>query len=203
MHSLGAVPAVTTTAAIGQSATSRRTLKTPVMRGAICCGQNSLPIHCLGVLLAFVSHVALLDISNGIAMQIALSVGGIIVMIVGATLLNLISIKPRLRPATNGSLPSDNMMSQSARRSYPLGSSTDLVLFERDFRFHPVNRHHELGHPCPKSARSESCAHSIARVSTCLRWSFGHPGLPHSFLVSRGVLGTPIGAEHIFKIGNT
>src|SRR6185312_10640808 len=26
-----------------------RWLKTPVMRGAICCGQNSLPIYCVGV----------------------------------------------------------------------------------------------------------------------------------------------------------
>jgi hypothetical protein len=40
-------------------------------------------------------------------MQIALSVGGIIAMIVSATLLNLISIKPRQHPTT---------MSQSARR---------------------------------------------------------------------------------------
>jgi hypothetical protein len=71
-----------------------RALKTPVMRGAIRCGQNSLPIYCLGVLLAFVSHMALLDISNGLAMQIALSIGGIMAMIVTATLLNLISIKP-------------------------------------------------------------------------------------------------------------
>jgi OpgC protein len=96
-----------------------RVLKTPVMRGAIRCGQNSLPIYCLGVLLAFVSHMAL-DISNGIAMQIALSVGGIIAMIVSATLLNLISIKPRQQPARNSSLLSENQatttMSQSARQ---------------------------------------------------------------------------------------
>src|SRR6478752_4988031 len=85
-----------------------RALKTPVMRGAIRCGQNSLPIYCLGVLLAFVSHMALLDISNGLAMQIALSVGGIIAMIVSATLLNLISIKPRQQPARNSSLLSEN-----------------------------------------------------------------------------------------------
>ena len=50
-----------------------RGLTTPVMRGAIRCGQNSLPIYCLGVLLAFASHMALLDISDGLAMQIALS----------------------------------------------------------------------------------------------------------------------------------
>ena len=65
------------------------------MRRAICCGQNSLPIFCLGVLLAFASQIALLDISGGLAMQIALSLVGIVAMIATATLLNLISIKPR------------------------------------------------------------------------------------------------------------
>ena len=74
-----------------------RGLTTPVMRGAIRCGQNSLPIYCLGVLLAFASHMALLDISDGLAMQIALSLAGIAAMIATATLLNLISIKPRQR----------------------------------------------------------------------------------------------------------
>ena len=72
-----------------------RGLMTPVMRGAIRCGQNSLPIFCLGVLLAFASQIALLDISGGLAMQIALSLGGIVAMIAIATLLNLISIKPK------------------------------------------------------------------------------------------------------------
>jgi hypothetical protein len=76
-------------------------LTTPVMRGAILCGQNSLPIYCLGVLLALVSYMALLDISNGLAMQIALSVGGIMAMVATATLLNLISIKPRQQSARN------------------------------------------------------------------------------------------------------
>jgi hypothetical protein len=75
-----------------------RGLMTAVMRSAICCGQNSLPIYCLGVLLAFASHMALLDISDGLTMQIALSVGGVLVMIVAATLLNLIKIKPRQQP---------------------------------------------------------------------------------------------------------
>jgi len=70
-------------------------LKTPVMRGAICCGQNSLPIYCVGVLLAFASHMALLGISDGLAMQIVLSLGGIGAMIATATLLSLIDIKPR------------------------------------------------------------------------------------------------------------
>ena len=53
-----------------------RGLTTPVMRCAICCGENSLPIYCLGVLLAFASHLALLDISDGLAMQIVVSLAG-------------------------------------------------------------------------------------------------------------------------------
>jgi hypothetical protein len=74
-----------------------RGLTTPIMRGAIRCGQNSLPIYCLGVLLTFASHAALLGISDGLAMQIALSLAGIAAMIATATLLNSISIKPRQR----------------------------------------------------------------------------------------------------------
>lgn len=72
-----------------------RGLTTPVMRGAIFCGQNSLPIYCLGVLLAFAGHMALFNVSDGVAMQIAVSLVGIAAMIATATLLNLISLKPR------------------------------------------------------------------------------------------------------------
>ena len=85
-----------------------RGLTTPVMRGAIRCGQNSLPIYCLGVLLAFASHTALYDISDGFAMQIAVSLVGIAAMIATATLLNLISIKPRQRSATDSTLPRES-----------------------------------------------------------------------------------------------
>ena len=74
-----------------------RGLMTPVMRGAICCGQNSLPIYCLGVLLAFAGHMALFNISDGLAMQIAVSLAGIAAMIATAALLRLISIKSRQR----------------------------------------------------------------------------------------------------------
>jgi esterase/lipase len=72
-----------------------RGLTTPVMRGAIRCGENSLAIYCLGVLLALASHIALVDISDGLAMQIALCLAGILMMIVAATLLSSIRTKPR------------------------------------------------------------------------------------------------------------
>jgi hypothetical protein len=75
-----------------------RGLTTAVMRGAILCGQNSLPIYCLGVLLTLASHLALLDISDGLMMQIARSAGGVLVMIAAATLLNWINTKPRQQP---------------------------------------------------------------------------------------------------------
>jgi len=74
-----------------------RGLTTPLMRAAIRCGQNSLPVFCLGVFLAFASHVALLEISDGVAMQVALSFAGIASMITTATLMSSISIKPGLR----------------------------------------------------------------------------------------------------------
>ncbi|RZN00636.1 OpgC domain-containing protein [Bradyrhizobium genosp. SA-3] len=76
----------------------RQALTTGVMRGAILCGKHSLPIFCLGVLLTLVSLLVLLDISEGLAMQITLSVGGVLTMIVAATLLNLIKIKSRPQP---------------------------------------------------------------------------------------------------------
>jgi hypothetical protein len=70
-----------------------RGLMTPVMRGAICCGQNSLPIYCLGVLLAFAGHLALFSISDGLAMQLAVSFVGIAAMIATAALLSFFSNK--------------------------------------------------------------------------------------------------------------
>jgi hypothetical protein len=98
-----------------------RGLTTPVMRSAICCGQNSLPIYCLGVLLVFASHMVLFDISDGLAMQIAVSLVGIAAMIAAATLLNLISIKPRQRSAIDSTLPGENprtMMSHPSAETW-------------------------------------------------------------------------------------
>jgi hypothetical protein len=112
-----------------------RGLATPVMRGAMRCGQNSLPIYCLGVVLALASHVVL-DISDGLAMQIALSLGGVLVMTVAAILLNSIS-KPRqqiqsgrsglARAATLTTVPfggDRDPVGLGARRAIALGSET-------------------------------------------------------------------------------
>jgi hypothetical protein len=62
-------------------------LMTPGMKAMIRCGENALPIYCLSVPLDLVAHVALERISNGFAMQLAVSVLGIVLMISAATLM--------------------------------------------------------------------------------------------------------------------
>jgi hypothetical protein len=52
----------------------------------IRCGENSLVTYCLGVLLAFLGHVILVEVSVSFAMQLAVSIGGIVVMVIAATL---------------------------------------------------------------------------------------------------------------------
>jgi hypothetical protein len=73
-------------------------LMTPLMRGAIRCGENSLAIYCLGVLLALAGHMALVGLSDGLAMQVAVSFGGIAAMIAVATLLTWIMVRSKQRP---------------------------------------------------------------------------------------------------------
>jgi hypothetical protein len=53
----------------------------------IRCGENSLALYCTGVLLAFIGFVILTQFSNALAMQVAVSLAGIVLMIVAATLL--------------------------------------------------------------------------------------------------------------------
>ncbi len=59
----------------------------PLMIAMIRCGENSLLIYCLGVLLAFIAQVILTEVSASLAIQAAVSFGGIVVMTVAATIL--------------------------------------------------------------------------------------------------------------------
>ncbi|CCD97363.1 conserved membrane hypothetical protein [Bradyrhizobium sp. ORS 375] len=59
----------------------------PLMTAMIRCGENSLSIYCIGVLLAFVGQVLLTDVASGFALQLLISVTGIAVMVLAATLL--------------------------------------------------------------------------------------------------------------------
>ena len=60
----------------------------PVMRPAILCGQHSLEIFCLGVFLSFLGHFAMVEISDGLAMQVVVSVLGIVAMAATAALIS-------------------------------------------------------------------------------------------------------------------
>jgi hypothetical protein len=73
-------------------------LTTPILRGAIRCGENSLEIYCAGVLLVLASRVLLVKISDGLAMQVALSLGGVLALVAIATLLTSIKIASRTEP---------------------------------------------------------------------------------------------------------
>lgn len=79
-------------------------LSTPVLSCAKCCGENSLPIYCLGVLLALAGQLTLLDLSEGLAMQIMVSVAGVLMMIVVARLLNAINIQRERKSAGTQSI---------------------------------------------------------------------------------------------------
>ncbi|MBX6425976.1 MAG: OpgC domain-containing protein [Variibacter sp.] len=62
-------------------------LESPWLRPAIVCGQQSLATFCLGVFLAFTSHFVLVEVSGRIAMQVALSGAGILIMVAVAAVL--------------------------------------------------------------------------------------------------------------------
>jgi hypothetical protein len=63
-------------------------LRSRWMRPAVLCGQHSLEIFCLGVFLAFAAHFVMAEISDGIAMQVFVSLLGIMLMIAVAALMS-------------------------------------------------------------------------------------------------------------------
>lgn len=79
-------------------------LRSKYLKPAIICGQHSLEIFCFGVFLAFAAHFAKVQISGGIAMQIAVSLLGILAMIAAAWLFSWYKSaegrKPGARPKT-------------------------------------------------------------------------------------------------------
>jgi hypothetical protein len=62
-------------------------LKSRWLRPMILCGQHSLEIFCLGILLSFVGHFVTTEVSRAVGIQILISVLGIIVMVAVAWLI--------------------------------------------------------------------------------------------------------------------
>jgi hypothetical protein len=73
-------------------------LATPILRGAIRCGENSLEIYSAGVLLSLGGRILLVKVSSGFAMQVAVSISGVAVLVAIATLLTRIKIASRSEP---------------------------------------------------------------------------------------------------------
>jgi hypothetical protein len=66
------------------------------LRPMILCGQHSLPLFCFGVFLSFGSHWMLVQYSHGVFAQLFVSVGGILIMIALAWLLDRSAKVPTL-----------------------------------------------------------------------------------------------------------
>jgi uncharacterized membrane protein YccC len=73
-------------------------LMKPGLVAMIRCGENSLAIYCLGVLLSFMGFVILSQFSSTIAMQVFVSIAGIALMIAIATLMTWTSKQDRRGP---------------------------------------------------------------------------------------------------------
>jgi hypothetical protein len=59
-------------------------LTSKVLRPLVLCGQHSLPIFVFGTFLSFAAHIILVEISNTVAVQILVSVVGIILLVAAA-----------------------------------------------------------------------------------------------------------------------
>ena len=77
-----------------------------VLRPIIICGQHSLEVFALGVLLSFVGHFATLELSSNVAMQVLVSVGGVTTMVAMAAALswcNSVEVPVRFASHLSGS----------------------------------------------------------------------------------------------------
>ena len=73
-------------------------MTTPILRSAVRCGENSLEIYCAGVLLALAAHALLVRVSADIAMQVAVSAGGVLALIAIATVLTRLKVESGSEP---------------------------------------------------------------------------------------------------------
>jgi hypothetical protein len=76
-----------------------RLLRAPIAQWIILCGQHSLQIFCLGILLSVLAYIVLTSVRADIPMQLAMDVGGILLMVAVAALLTW-SKASRRQPAT-------------------------------------------------------------------------------------------------------
>jgi hypothetical protein len=73
----------------------------PVAWPFVICGRHSLHIFCLGILLAVLGHLVLRELFGGRLMQLAVSMGGVAIMVAAAALMDWFAA----RAGTGGRLP--------------------------------------------------------------------------------------------------
>lgn len=94
-------------------------LSKPALRPLILCGQNSLPVFCLGVLLSFTAHWILVQIASGVVAQVLVSCAGISLLCAAAWLLNLYKRVPDIYEVPGPSEPEPGVASRPAMKMNP------------------------------------------------------------------------------------
>lgn len=82
-----------------------RFLATAAARPIVVCGQNSLYVFCLGIVLSLLGHFVLSDIDSGVGMQIAVNLVGIVLMIATAAMIQWFKTASRRAPAASSVNP--------------------------------------------------------------------------------------------------
>jgi len=83
-----------------------RGLKSPIFRPLIVCGEQALPVFCIGVFLSFAGHFVLVTGSGSLVEQILVSLSGITIMTLAASYVSWSKRQDRQIPAPMGQTPS-------------------------------------------------------------------------------------------------
>jgi hypothetical protein len=89
-----------------------RFLRTAAARPWVLCGQQSLEIFCLGIILSALGHFVLTEYGAGVPMQLAVNAAGIAVMFLTAGVIawyKTVDRMPALRPAAASGRSSDGV----------------------------------------------------------------------------------------------
>jgi len=89
-----------------------RFLASTAARPLVRCGQQSLEIFCLGIILSALGHFILTEYGAGVPMQLAVNIAGIAVMFLTAWMIawyKTVDRMPVLRPAAASGRPSDGI----------------------------------------------------------------------------------------------
>jgi len=89
-----------------------RFLASTAARPLVRCGQQSLEIFCLGIILSALGHFVLTEYGAGVPMQLAVNIAGVAVMFLTAWMIawyKTVDRMPVLRPAAAAGRPSDGI----------------------------------------------------------------------------------------------